>query len=89
MYKYAPHYAQAWCCSTSSMTAVVQEVSSLMPWWPISVSSLEVWSFSEKLLLVIIYRGEGEGEGGGDEKVKFTGGEDNHTSIYYNTSPPQ
>ncbi len=39
---------------TSSMTAVVQPVSSLMPWWAMSISSLAVWSFREKLLLVII-----------------------------------
>ena len=39
---------------TSSMMAVVQLVRSLMPWCAMSVSSLAVWSFREKLLLVII-----------------------------------
>ena len=66
---------------TSSMTAVVQLVRSLMPWWAISVSSLAVVSFRAKLLLVMICRcaessrewGEGEregkreGGGGGEE----------------------
>ena len=39
---------------TSSITAVVQLVRSLMPWWAISVSSLAVVSFRAKLLLVMI-----------------------------------
>ena len=42
------------CILTMSMTAVVQEVSSLIPCEAISVRWAAVWSLREKLLLVMI-----------------------------------
>ena len=41
---------------TSSLTAVVHEVNSLIPCCAISVSSLEVTSLSSKCFFVIIYK---------------------------------
>ncbi len=43
---------------TSSMTAVVQEVRSLMPCWAMSIKSLAVWSVRAKSRLVMICGGK-------------------------------